>query len=40
VIRALHKKRFVEYDTDTETVIISPLGLKHVEEVVLPKLDT
>jgi hypothetical protein len=36
VLRPLHKTRQVEYDEDTETVIISPLGVKAVEEGILP----
>jgi len=32
IIKALHKQRFLEFDTDTESVILSPKGSKYVEE--------
>lgn len=35
VLLRLHKKRFVEYDKETDIVYISPLGIKEVEEVIL-----
>ena len=38
VIGALHKKRLIEHDKDTDFVIISPAGMKAVEENLLPKL--
>ena len=38
VLRPLHAKRYVEYDLETEMVIISPLGIKRVEETILPKV--
>jgi hypothetical protein len=38
VIGALHKKRLVEHDKDTDFVIISPAGMKTVEDDLLPKL--
>jgi len=36
VLRKLHAKRFVEYDESTKLVVISPLGITHVESVLLP----
>jgi len=39
VLGALHTKRLIEYDRDTETVVISPLGMRSVEEDILPLLD-
>lgn len=38
VLRALHRARLVEYDQETDTVIISPTGVERVEEELLPKL--
>lgn len=35
VLTPLHKSRMIEYDRDTETVIISPLGIREVEEKIL-----
>lgn len=35
VLTPLHKKRLVEYDKGTEFVVISPLGIKEVEEKIL-----
>lgn len=35
VIRALHKKRMVEHDIDTDAVLLSPNGTEHVEEHIL-----
>jgi hypothetical protein len=35
VLTPLHKKRLVEYDKETESVTISPLGIKEVEEYIL-----
>jgi ribosomal protein L28 len=35
VLTPLHKKRWIEYDTDAGTVTISPLGIKEVEEKIL-----
>jgi hypothetical protein len=35
VLAQLHKKRLVEYDNETESVTISPLGIKEVEEKIL-----
>lgn len=32
VIRELHKKRFLEFDEDSESIILSPKGVKYVEE--------
>jgi hypothetical protein len=32
VLRPLHRARLVEYDPETETVILSPLGIERVEE--------
>lgn len=39
VLRALHKARLVEYDQETQMVIISPTGVKRVEEELLPRLN-
>lgn len=38
VLRPAHKERMVEYDADARTVQISPLGIAHVEEDLLPRL--
>ena len=38
VLRPLHKDRLIEYDAETETVTISPKGLKKVEDDILPSL--
>lgn len=38
VLRPLHKERLVEYDSETDSVTISPLGIKAVEETVLKKI--
>ena len=38
MLRALHQKRFVEYDQETDTVLIAPTGVRRVEEELLPKL--
>lgn len=38
VITPLHKRRLVEYDEETNFVIISPTGVKKVENDILPKL--
>lgn len=35
VIVPMHKKRLVEYDKETDTVIISPLGIVEVEQRIL-----
>jgi len=35
VLVPLHKKRLIEYDRDSETVTISPLGIRAVEERIL-----
>lgn len=35
VLEPLHKKRFIEYDKDADTVTISPIGIKEVEERIL-----
>jgi len=35
VLTPLHKERLVEYDRETESVTISPLGIKEVEENIL-----
>lgn len=36
VLRKLHKKRFVEFNENNKLVVISPLGIAHVESVLLP----
>lgn len=38
VLRPAHKERMVEYDADARTVQISPPGITHVEEDLLPGL--
>lgn len=38
IIAALHKKRLVEYDTESNFVIISPAGMREVEQQLLPVL--
>ena len=35
VVQDLHKKRFVEFDRETNAVFISPIGSKYVEENIL-----
>jgi hypothetical protein len=35
VLTPLHKKRWIEYDTDSGTVTISPIGIKEVEDKIL-----
>jgi hypothetical protein len=40
VLRPAHKNRMVEYDADARTVQISPLGIAHVEEDLLPGLGS
>jgi len=37
VIRPLHASRLAEFDEDSQVVTISPLGLKRVEDVLLPR---
>lgn len=32
IIKDLHKQRFLEFDTDSESLILSPKGVKYVEE--------
>jgi hypothetical protein len=31
VIKTLHKQRFLEYDEDSDSVVLSPKGIEHVE---------
>jgi len=38
VLGPLHKKRLIEWDGTTGTVSISPLGVKHVEDIALKKV--
>lgn len=40
VLMPLHQARLVEYDTPNEVVLLSPLGSKRVEEVLLPTAKT
>jgi hypothetical protein len=35
IINDLHKKRLVEYDQDSETIVLSPKGAAYVEESLL-----
>jgi hypothetical protein len=37
VLRRAHDERLVEYDTETKSVKISPLGIRRVESSILPK---
>lgn len=40
VLTPLHKARMIEYDEESETVVISPLGIREVEETILkPVID-
>ena len=39
VLRPMHSARLLEYDKETEFVIISPTGVKRVEGELLPKLN-
>lgn len=32
IIKELHKQRLLEFDTDSESLILSPKGVKYVEE--------
>lgn len=38
VLAPLHKSRLIEFDTDSETAILSPTGAKKVEDELLPLL--
>jgi hypothetical protein len=40
VVVPLHKQRFIEYDRDTEMVILSPLGSRRVEQTILNQDDS
>ena len=40
VLRSAHQDRLIEYDASGRTAEISPLGIAHVEEVLLPGLDS
>jgi hypothetical protein len=40
VLKRLHGEKMIEYDQETKTAIISPLGVKRVEEDILPKAGT
>jgi hypothetical protein len=35
IIKTLHKQRFIEFDADSESVILSPKGVKYVEEYLI-----
>jgi len=40
VLQPLHKRRLIEYDTSADTITISPLGIREVEERILkPAID-
>lgn len=39
IMRKAHSSRLIEYDSKRGTVIISPIGIKLVEEKILPKLN-
>lgn len=38
VLRRAHKEKLIEYDEKSRIVYISPSGIRHVEEVILPDL--
>jgi hypothetical protein len=38
ILRPAHKARYVEYDQDAGTVQLSPLGVAHVEDELLPRV--
>jgi hypothetical protein len=38
VVAPLHRARMVEFDKDTNTVLLSPLGARETEARVLPKI--
>ena len=38
VLGSLHRRRFVEFDKETNTVLISPKGIGHVQKKVLQKI--
>jgi hypothetical protein len=40
VLRPAHRDRLIEYDAGARTAQISPLGIAHVEEVLLPGLES
>lgn len=40
VLRPLHADRFIEFDEETQTVVLSPTGAKEVEDRILDKLST
>lgn len=40
VLSKLHNARHIEWDKEIEMAIISPLGVKEVEEEILPKLES
>lgn len=40
VLARLHKARLIEWDRDTEMAILSPLGVREVENSILPRIDS
>lgn len=40
VLRPLHKERLIEYDTSTETAVLSPTGAERAEELLRARLAT
>jgi hypothetical protein len=38
VLRRLHSRRLIEYDSKAQTVTISPLGIKEVEDNIRPRM--
>jgi hypothetical protein len=40
VIRPLHGDRLIEFDEESQVAVISPLGIRRVEEVLLPKMQS
>ena len=40
VLNKLHTDRLIEYDRESEMVMLSPIGAQEVEEKILPKVKT
>ncbi len=38
VLQVLHRERFVEYDRQTDTVLLTPRGADEVDQTILPKI--
>lgn len=39
VLRSLHADRLIEFDEETQTVVLSPSGVSEVEDRILPRLN-